>query len=354
MRSSTRRSKRIYAVAMSGGVDSSVVAALLQDSGDDVFGITMDIHENCTQDIEDAEAVCKHLGIEHIVFDVRSEYKKKVIDLFVEYYSKGLTPNPCSFCNRDLKLNILVDFAVGKGADVITTGHYAKLRFCGEKVFLSEGENYKKDQSYFVSLAPRDKLRSVSFPLGNISSKDKTRKMAIRFNLPNSRKSDSQDICFIRSGTYKEFLRDFQNGSPLFAHGGIRMHETGELIGEHDGIANYTVGQRKGIGVSNKDPLYVIKIDPSKNEVVVGSRENLNIMEFEVSEVNWILDAEDKFESLVKIRSFGQKSKAVVTKKDEKTVAITLLEESSSPVTRGQVCVMYDDKKHVIGAGIIS
>jgi tRNA-specific 2-thiouridylase len=343
--------KKVYAVALSGGVDSSVAAAILKMEGHEIFGITMDIHENCVQDVEDARRVCKNLGIEHIVLDVRDKYKEKVIDLFVQYYASGLTPNPCSFCNRDLKLNILVNFVRGKGADLMATGHYAKLRIDGGRVCLSEGANNHKDQSYFVSLAPRGNLKFVRFPLGDVPNKEETRRMAFRFGLSNFKKCDSQDICFIRDGTYKEFLRKLQLDS---GPGKIRRHGTGEIIGEHNGIINYTIGQRKGIGVSDKDPLYVVRLDPSSKDVIVGTKKSLEINEFEIIDVNWILDIEDEFVAFIKVRSFSKKSRAKVTKKARGIAEIRLLEASASPVAGGQVCVMYDSRGYVIGAGIIS
>ncbi|MDR1391352.1 MAG: tRNA 2-thiouridine(34) synthase MnmA [Holosporales bacterium] len=342
---------QIYAVAMSGGVDSSVVAAVIQKAGHGVFGITMDIHENCIQDLEDAEKVCKKLGIPHYIIDVRTEYKKKVIDLFSGYYSKGLTPNPCALCNRDLKLNLLVDFIRDKGADFMATGHYAKLRIDDERVILSEAANLKKDQSYFVSLAPKDKLKFVRFPLGDIQTKDETRKIAAEFQLPNSKKEDSQDICFIRKKDYREFLNSLIDNSNK-KRGEIRFLKTGEVIGQHSGITNYTVGQRKGLGISHEKPLYVVKINPENNNLVVGEKKDLDTRSFSLFDTNWLVDPKSEIEVFVKLRSFGKKSKALVTQ-NEKSVVVKLLEQSLTPVTNGQVCAIYDENNVVLGAGII-
>jgi tRNA-specific 2-thiouridylase len=359
MQSSTESNpQKVYAIAMSGGVDSSVVAAMLQRKGHDVFGITMDIHENCTQDIEDAQIVCKTLGIQHEVFDVRAEYRAKVIDLFAEYYSRGLTPNPCAFCNRDLKLNILVDYAIAKGADLLATGHYANLEVLDEEsVILSEAANLAKDQTYFVSLAPKEKLRYVRFPLGNVANKGKTRALASEYGLPNFKKNESQDICFIRQGSYKEFLQNLGTNLNLFSPGQIKLKDTGKVVGEHSGIANYTIGQRKGLGVSsNRGPLYVLDVDSDNNDVIVGDKEALDIREFLVTDVNWLTEIRQEFDAFAKMRSFGKKTHATirVISDDSKSIGIRLLEASATPITRGQICVLYSESNSVICAGIIS
>jgi tRNA-specific 2-thiouridylase len=344
--------RKVFAVAMSGGVDSSVVAALLQNQGHDVFGITMDIHENCVQDLEDAAEVCKKLLIPHYVVDVRARYKEKVIDLFVEYYSKGFTPNPCALCNRDIKLNFLLDVVMEKGADFMATGHYAKLQIHGKNVLLSEALNLQKDQSYFVSLAPREKLKYVQFPLGNTKSKDETRKMAAEFNLPNFEKDESQDICFIRNESYKEFLKKI-SGTNLNNAGNIKLLKTGKIIGQHNGIVNYTVGQRKGLGISHEIPLYVVKLNPESNDVIVGEKKDLDIRSFSIFSTNWLVDSKPEFEAFVKLRSFGKKSKAIIKKNDENAADIQLLEKSPTPVTSGQICAIYSEGNMVLGGGII-
>ncbi|MDR1476455.1 MAG: tRNA 2-thiouridine(34) synthase MnmA [Holosporales bacterium] len=361
----SQRDKRIYAVAMSGGVDSSVVLGMLQKSGYEVFGITMDIHENCIKDIEDARSICRTLGIQHEVFDVREEYKAKVIDLFADYYSRGLTPNPCAFCNRDLKLNILVDYARLKGADLLATGHYANLETHNENIILSEAVNLAKDQTYFVSLAPKKKLMHVRFPLGRMNNKNETRALAAEYGLPNFEKDESQDICFIRQGNYKEFLKNLKTNLNLFSPGRIRRKDTGKIIGNHTGIANYTVGQRKGLGISRNDgsPLYVVDVDAANNDVLVGDKGALDMREFYVTEMNWFLEMGDEFTAFVKLRSFEKKTRASIKKRescgetanlDSEVIQIELREESANPVTRGQVCVAYDEHNNVICAGIIA
>ncbi|MDR1034822.1 MAG: tRNA 2-thiouridine(34) synthase MnmA [Holosporales bacterium] len=356
-RNNPSKEKKTYAIAMSGGVDSSVVASMLQRAGHNVFGITMDIHENCVQDIEDAQSVCKILGIQHEVFNVRAEYKAKVIDLFADYYARGLTPNPCALCNRDLKLNILVDYARTRGADFLATGHYANLEILdGEEVILSEAANLSKDQTYFVSLAPKEKLIYVQFPLGGIKNKSETRSLAAEYGLPNFEKDESQDICFIKQGSYKEFLQNLETNLNLFSPGRIRLKDTGKIIGCHSGIANYTIGQRKGLGISSdRGPLYVLDVDSDNNDIIVGNKAALDVREFLITDVNWLTKIQDEFVAFVKLRSFSKKTKSVITILEGlKSIKIKLLEESMTPITRGQICAIYSDTNTVICAGIIS
>ena len=345
-------SKEVYAVAMSGGVDSSTTAALIQQAGYSVFGVTMNIHDNCGKAIEDANRICKTLGIEHFIIDTKQEFKQHVIDVFTQYYADGLTPNPCAFCNRDIKMNLLLKFAKEKGADLMATGHYVNLSVNGEDVFMQEAKNPKKDQSYFLSLVSKENLKYVRFPLGNFQSKDETRATALKFGLHNFEKKDSQDICFIPDNDYKTFLRNFQTNANLFQKGEIVLERTSETVGTHNGTANYTIGQRKGLGIAHESPLYVIKLDAKNNRVIVGAKDHLNKDEFYAKDMNWIIDKPDVFEAFVKLRSLGEKVKATVTKIDDK-INVRFKEKSTTTVTPGQICAMYDENNFVIGAGII-
>lgn len=337
---------------MSGGVDSSAVAAILKNEGHDVFGITMFLHEYSKSSIINAQKVCEILDIQHFVFDIRKNFKKCVMDTFADYYSKGLTPNPCAFCNRDIKLNLLLQFAKDKGADFMATGHYANLKINEGEVILIEAENKSKDQSYFLSLVSKDNLKYVKFPLGKVQNKSKTRKIAESFGLHNFEKKDSQDICFIQNGNYKDFLKTFYSEIPLFRQGNIRLLNTNKILGKHNGITNYTIGQRKGLGISYETLLYVINLDSKQNEVIVGSKEDLEKSQFNILHTNWILDYPKDFEGYVKLRSVAKKVKAKI-KKNINGASIELLGKSQTPVTNGQVCAIYNSSNEVIGAGII-
>ncbi len=337
---------------MSGGVDSSTVAAIWKNEEQDVFGITMYLHEHSESSITNAKKVCEKLNIQHFVFDIRKSFKKAIIDTFADYYAKGLTPNPCAFCNRDIKLNLLLQFAKDKGADFMATGHYANLKISDGEVILSEAEDKSKDQSYFLSLVSKDNLKYAKFPLGKIHNKSETRKIAESFGLHNFEKKDSQDICFIQNGNYKDFLKTFYSEIPLFRPGDIRLINTDRILGKHNGITNYTIGQRKGLGISYETPLYVINLDPNKNEVIVGSKEDLEKPQFSILYTNWLLDYPENFKGYIKLRSVAKKVEAKI-KKTINNASIELLEKSQTPVTDGQICAIYNDSNEVIGAGII-
>ena len=338
-------SKKI-AVAMSGGVDSSVVAAFLKSQGADVFGITMDINETSCFGIEDAKEICKKLQIPHYVFDLKKEFKEKVIDVFKEYYRKGLTPNPCAFCNRDIKFGLLLDLSKKAGADFLATGHYAKLKRDGQNVILKESENKSKDQSYFLSLVPKENFKSVIFPLQEIQDKGEVRENARNFGFHNAAKKDSQDICFIQK-SYKDLFKDLpeSKGDIIFS---------GKKVGEHKGLENFTIGQRKGLGISNNEPLYVVRLDQQTNSVVLGLKNELDKKEFLVRDVNWFIDPVDDFEALAKVRSMCLKTKANVKRLDDETLAVNSRSATGAPIAPGQVCCFYNENSEVLAAGIIS
>ena len=343
----------VIAVAMSGGVDSSTTAALLKSQGHEIFGITMDNHADWVSDIENARQVCDILGIKHYVMSARDEYKRCVMDVFAEYYANGMTPNPCALCNRDIKMNLLLKFALAHGADLMATGHYIRMNVDGDNVEMLEAANAHKDQSYFLSLVDRNNLKYVRFPLGEIEDKSITRKMAVEFGLPNFDKKDSQDICFIKHGNYKDFLREFYSNMNLSVPGDIVLAGTKQILGKHNGIENYTIGQRRGVGVAYNEPLYVVDVERSNNQITVGSLEELRRNKFDLFATNWIMDCPDKFEAKVKLRSSAAKTSATVTK-TATGATIELLEMSKTPVTPGQICAIYNENNAVIGGGIIS
>lgn len=343
----------IYAVAMSGGVDSSTVAALLKSQGHEIFGVTMDIHAYCSDAVESAQKVCELLKIPHYVVDLKAEFKRCVMDVFAQYYTLGMTPNPCALCNRDIKMNLLLRFVLAKGADLMATGHYVQMDVNDDIVEMREANNKRKDQSYFLSLVDKNNLKYIRFPLGEIGDKSITRQMAEKFGLPNFKKEESQDICFIKHRNYKEFLREFYSKLNLTMPGEIVLSGTKKILGKHNGIENYTIGQRRGVGIAYNEPLYVVDVDRNLNQIVVGSSNDWLRSKFTLFSANWILDTTTSFEALVKLRSSSEKTKAQITK-TANGASIELLEKSRTPVTPGQICAIYNANNTVIGAGIIA
>ena len=335
--------KKVYGVAMSGGVDSSVVAYILKDMGHEVFGVTMNLHEHCKKAIEDAKIVCSDLGIKHYVCDLREEFSRNVVDVFASYYERGLTPNPCAFCNRDIKMGLLLKFILSKGADMMATGHYVR------NFPLREHINKQKDQSYFLSMVSSGSLNKTEFPLENVDSKIQTRNLAKEFKIHTFEKTDSQDICFIPNNDHKGFLKSLVSNKP----GDVIHIKTGKILGKHNGISNYTIGQRKGLGISYNEPLHIVRIDANSNIIYVGDKCLLDVRKFVIRDVNWLIPQKnDVFNSSVKLRSSCVKNEAVIQKIDENTCIVELCEQPFTAVTRGQICAMYSFDT-VIGAGII-
>ncbi len=339
-------SKNIIAVAMSGGIDSSVVAYMLLAQKENIFGITMYLHEHSVKAIEDAEKVSKHLGIEHFVFDLRNVFAEKVINIFKQYYENGLTPNPCALCNRDIKMGIFLQKAIEKGATLMATGHYARN---DSETPLMEAVDKIKDQSYFLSLIPKDYLKKTIFPLGNIISKQKTRENAKKFGIHNFSAKESQDICFIPDNNYKKFLKSLS----LIQNPGEIIHiETRKILGEHTGIFNYTIGQRRGLNISNNIPLYVISIDVQKNIIYVGNKNLLHKNVFEISSLNWLISPVNELYASVKIRSTCKKLNAKIENLNNSIAKITLLERNDTSLSAGQICAIYQNDT-ILGGGII-
>ncbi|MBQ8651661.1 MAG: tRNA 2-thiouridine(34) synthase MnmA [Alphaproteobacteria bacterium] len=343
------QTKEVIAVAMSGGVDSSAVAAILSKAKEhDIFGITLDLHDGCIDAIKNSRIVCDKLNIEHVVINARNTFRKKVMDVFAEYYANGLTPNPCAICNRDIKFDLLLKEAKLLGATKIATGHYAKY----EKRHLTESANTTKDQSYFLSLVSKSDLDNTIFPLGNIYIKDETRDIAKKFDLPNFSQKDSQDICFIKT-TYKEFLKENYSNLALFENGEIILESSGNVLGKHNGIANYTIGQRKGLGISYQEPLYVSKIDKNTNSIVVTTNKK-SCNNFFATNMNWLEKTDDKFKAYVKLRSQSLKTQANIERLTNNCAKISLQSESNVPIAPGQICAIYSEDNIIIGGGIIS
>ncbi len=349
-------------VAMSGGVDSSTVAALLCEEGYDVIGITLQLYDQgamlakqgtcCAgQDIYDARMVAEKLSIPHYILDYESKFKQAVIDDFADSYIRGETPLPCVKCNQSVKFKDLFRVAKDLNADALVTGHYVRRINGLNGPELHKGMDTKKDQSYFLFATTKEQLEFLHFPLGGLS-KEETRAHASRFGLAIADKPDSQDICFVAGGDYKKIIEKIRPGS---RKKGFLMHVDGYELGQHEGIINYTIGQRKGLGISSSTPLYVVKIDPNTNTVYVGPENSLKSIEFTIKDVNWIGDSLVPIEGLeviVKIRSahIGAFAKVFPVEEGLKVRLFT----SERAVTPGQACVIYENESRVLGGGWIT
>lgn len=338
-------------LGMSGGVDSSVSAILLQKEGYDVIGITMALSKET--DDTDAKAVCKELGIEHHFVDLKSEFKKYVIDNFIKCYANAKTPNPCIECNRKLKFGAMFEKAKELGCDYLATGHYANIEYSNKykQYVLKKGDAIGKDQSYVLYTLPEDMLEHIIFPLGKFKTKDEIRKIASdnNFNMV-ANKPDSEDICFIPDGNYKRFL---ENNSDLKPKIGNIVLQDGTVLGKHSGLYNYTIGQRKGLGISYKEPLFVIGFNIRNNEVIVGTKEEAYKDCAIIDNVN-ILIKDIDIENLhvkVKTRYSTRESEAILQELDNKMIKINFLKPEKA-LTPGQSAVFYIDDV-VIGGGII-
>jgi tRNA-specific 2-thiouridylase len=354
-------------VAMSGGVDSSVVAALLKAEGYDVVGITLQLYDHgeavgrkgacCAgQDIQDARRVADLLKIPHYVLDYEKRFAKAVMGAFADSYLQGETPVPCVACNQKIKFNDLLETAAELGAVALATGHYVRSEPGPAGWELYRAADKERDQSYFLFATTREQLGFLRFPLGGLQ-KDETRKLARDFGLAVAEKSDSQDICFVPTGRYTQVIERLRPGA---AEAGNIVHVDGRVLGRHGGIINYTIGQRKGIGVPAKEPLYVVKLDASAREVVVGPRECLRMRTLKLRDMNWLGDegfedfAASGEEVLARIRSSGPLQPARLSVgNDGLTVELAHGEDGVSP---GQACVCYAARgggERLLGGGWI-
>ncbi len=342
-------------LGMSGGVDSSVSAILLKKAGYEVIGCTMNLLDEPNEEsIKDAKKVCEKLGIEHHVFDCKKEFRCHVIDTFISEYENARTPNPCVECNQYLKFGIFYDKAKELGCKYIATGHYAKKEYSEKykQYVLRKSNEEKKDQTYFLYTIPREKVEYILFPLQDNVSKEDTRALAEEYGLEIANKKDSQEICFIKDNDYQRFLKENMQKQP---QKGKIVLTTGEILGTHNGLINYTIGQRKGLGISYKEPLYVIKLDIQKNQVIVGTEPELYSNQLEAMNVNWIVDIENRLKEgltcFAKIRYRAKEAKAKVIKENEKIKVI--FEEPQRAITQGQSVVFYDEDGIVLGGGKI-
>jgi tRNA-uridine 2-sulfurtransferase len=357
-------------VAMSGGVDSSVTAALLADAGYDVVGITLQLYDHgaathrkgacCAgRDIHDARAVAERIGIAHYVLDYEKRFKEAVIDRFADSYVAGETPVPCLECNQSIKFRDLLETARDLGASVLATGHYVASRTLpdgGRALF--RAREAERDQSYFLFATTRAQLEHLRFPLGDLT-KAETRELARRFGLPVADKHDSQDICFVPSGHYADVIERMRPGA---AAPGEIVDLDGRVLGHHNGIIHFTVGQRRGLGIATGEPLYVVGLDAPSRRVLVGRREALRTSRVRLREVNWLGGAtlaaalEAQPEVFVKVRSTRPPQPALLCAGPDGGIEVELT-ASNDGVSPGQACAFYDaaeGQARVLGGGIIA
>ena len=330
-------------IGMSGGVDSSVSAIILQKQGYEVIGATMVLHDYDNKIIEDAKNVCNYLNIEHHTIDLKKEFKEKVIDNFINSYINGKTPNPCIECNRHFKFGYLYDKAKELGCDYIATGHYARI-VDGK---LLKSNVIEKDQTYFLYKIKKEVLDHIIFPLEEFSSKTEIREIANQYNLPVKEKKDSQEICFIPNNNYSLFLE--KNASNLPDKGNFILKD-GTFIGKHKGIMYYTIGQRKGLGISYTRPLYVINIDKKTNNIILGDEIDLYNKELIATDVNLLID---KIPNNIqaKIRYRSNCAPCTIEKINDNEIKV-IFDEKQKSITKGQSVVLYDNDI-CIGGGII-
>ena len=354
-------------VAMSGGVDSSVVAAKLVSEGYDVIGVTLQLYDHgaalakkgacCAGiDIHDARRVAESMNFPHYVLDYENLFKENVIDEFADSYLGGATPVPCIRCNERVKFKDLLETARDLDADCMATGHYIQRKFGEKGPELHCAADPKRDQSYFLFPTTKEQLNFLRFPIGHLKSKDETRALAKKFNLSVSDKPDSQDICFVPNGDYSAVIEKLRPGA---AEPGEIVHADGRILGKHTGIINFTVGQRRGLGVGGLDkPLYVISLNVEDRKVTVGPKELLKATTIKVSEVNWLGDQDffsrEQWKMKVKVRSTRPPQDALVKPRSQNTAEVELIEPEQG-VAPGQACVFYDkSQSRVFGGGWIA
>ena len=347
-------------VAMSGGVDSSVVAAWLADQGHDVVGISMRLYaepkaagKSCCSpdDLYDARAIAASHGFPFYVANYQQAFQERVVDYFVSEYRNGRTPSPCILCNDHLKFDILLERMLALGGDTLVTGHYARIEERDGRWQLLRGVDRRKDQSYFLFGLQRDVLPNIRFPLGGLV-KHEVRELGRRLGVATADKAESQDICFVGGGSYVDVLEEhFQEGD--VKPGNLVRKSTGEVLGEHAGIHRFTVGQRRGLGISYKEPLFVRSIDAASGTVFVGTRDEVNETTFTIERCNWLRweCPPEEFEAVVKVRYRHQAVACAVRMKEDGTGVVTLV-EAERGIAPGQAAVFYHGDE-VLGGGWI-
>jgi len=369
--SAAHGARRRVVVAMSGGVDSSVVAALLKRDGHDVIGITLQLYDHgaatarpgscCAgQDIHDARRVAEKLGIPHYVLDYENRFESSVISAFADSYLAGETPIPCVTCNQKIKFRELLDTATELGADVLATGHYIQRRDGPYGPELRRAIDADRDQSYFLFATTRAQLERLWFPLGGMR-KAQVRELARELDLPVAAKPDSQDICFVPSGRYADVIERLRPGA---VEPGDIVHIDGRVLGRHDGVIRYTVGQRRGLKISSDKPLYVVRLDAERRQVVVGPREALRTEVLELRDVNWLGSPAEADAAThgglpirARIRSTHAPIYAVLVFDERPGRARVLIPGGEHGVAPGQACVFYEDagpEARILGGGWIA
>ena len=357
-------SETTVVVAMSGGVDSSVAAALLVGQGYNCIGVMMRLwaetgagegstNKCCSlESVNDARRVADQLGIPFYLINVEQPFKRNVVDFFIDGYAAGLTPNPCLACNRHIRFDYLLNYARRLGADYLATGHYARLRRQPDgTVHLLAGVDPDKDQSYVLSVMGQDELRDVLFPIGDYP-KSEVRRMAASQGLPIASKHDSMDLCFLADDNYRRFLQDW---APAAMQPGQIVDRTGKVLGAHNGLPNYTIGQRKGLGIGGvAEPLYVLELDSNRNALVVGTLDELGQSELLATGVNWTLDVPvaDGYRGRCKIRYRSLAADCTLYPQPNGDVRV-IFDAPLRDITPGQGAVFYDGD-HCLGGGIIA
>lgn len=360
----TQPNRKRVVVAMSGGVDSSVAAALLVEQGYEVIGMMMRLWSEastgqispanrcCTPDqMADARRVADHLGISFYVVDVRQQFRQAIVQFFLDEHEAGRTPNPCVECNRQIRFTYLLERALALGADYLATGHYARVDHSSDGYRLRQGVDSHKDQSYVLYTLRQDQLARVLFPIGGLS-KDEVRQIARERGLSVASKQESQDLCFLNDGDYRRFLRDNSTSSQ---RPGPILDQSGHELGRHEGLPFYTIGQRKGLGIAAAEPLFVLRKDAVQNALIVGPREALGVSKLTASGVNWINGTapDTPIRAQVKIRYKATPIQATIMPvSGEGQKAEVLFDEQAYGVTPGQAAVFYDDDI-CLGGGLI-
>ena len=363
------KAKARVVVAMSGGVDSSVAAALMKEQGYDVIGITLQLYDHgaatgrkgscCAgQDIHDARRVAETIGIPHYVLDYEARFAAKVIDSFAESYVHGETPIPCVTCNNEIKFRDLLETALDLGADMLVTGHYVQRLETPGGPILARAIDPDRDQSYFLFGITKEQLEILRFPVGGLT-KPEVRAIARKYDLPIAEKPDSQDICFVPTGRYSDIIAKLKPGA---AEPGDIVHVDGRVLGRHEGIIHYTVGQRRGLKIPGPEPLYVVRLDADANKVFVGPRSALETKSLILRNVNWLGDkalsdvAHDGLPVYVRMRSSQPPRAAELVAHADGAVHVILC-DGEEGVATGQACVFYDaagNEARVLGGGHIA